>query len=33
MLIFIFESKSHITFLYSLMDFDDNFHMKMEADY
>lgn len=32
MFIFILESKSHISFLYNLTDFDDNFHMKMDAD-
>lgn len=30
---FIFESRGHITFLYRLMDFDYNFHLKMDADY
>lgn len=33
MFLFISESKSHVTFLYNLVDFDGNFHMKMDADY
>lgn len=32
MFMFIFESKCHISFLYNLTAFDDNFHIKMDAD-